>query len=738
MEQMDEQKTQQKILDLIVLINAAMRNLKLYPPTSALILNSTSKALQAFEEVFAQTDRIELAESEKSLLVCNRLLGEKDQKRPQITAFLDIMLDHGIRSITFEKGLREDELRGLMEILALTAEELEDRGGVHQVINSADLPHIQLDHKIFVAMDKDQHIFSGLGIGDQDVVQYLMGESGGKEIDPDAIREVISSPDFAARTIKAAAERVQSGKGSVPDRERIEQLAKMVDTLQNLTRDLDGATLSKSMAEQMEGVDREVLIPALKQSAQASGGKESLAGRIARVLGPAAASPGNDAGTGPAAGVAGSSGGGEGTPGGKPGPAAAAAGSGSAGGGMSTRIKDAIVEKMVDYLGERLKGGGDPAGAVDQTLSKIDERLSSKGMLESGHVASRAMVSRQMVEWAGGQTELSESFEQISRQLRDMAQTMMMGRHFSQASQIVGLFSKIFQGKTGHSDEVRSLSGNRLKELATDKVFNMLVRDLFSDDKQKQQAAFKNLTLFDKTIVERLLDLLRDSEVMSERLRTLRVLTEIKPPAKSLIRRLQEGGPWYYLRNLILLLGKVGNASHLRELKLFLEHRHISVQRETLNTIFNIGGEERGPMLLAKLPAAEPSLQLKIMSMLGSLRYAPAVNELAAFLTIKAKIPAELKEKLATTACSTMGQIASEEAIPHLQPVIEQKGLFRRRYPHAVRKAALEALTAINHAQAMREKKAPPAATAEKRMPSGPCYAESGRHKGEDHHEWMN
>ena len=48
---MNEPSLQEKIINVIVLLQAAMRNLRMYPPTSAIILKSMEKALEAFNEI---------------------------------------------------------------------------------------------------------------------------------------------------------------------------------------------------------------------------------------------------------------------------------------------------------------------------------------------------------------------------------------------------------------------------------------------------------------------------------------------------------------------------------------------------------------------------------------------------------------------------------------------------------------------------------------------------------------
>ncbi|OIN96818.1 MAG: hypothetical protein AUJ48_00910 [Deltaproteobacteria bacterium CG1_02_45_11] len=144
--------------DALTIMNAAITNIRLYPPASALIENSINKVYATFLTILEQEDSIVFAESEKNLLIAGQSLSEKDQKKPQVIAFLELLLNFKIKSITFEKGLLQAELRTLLEIMSKKPEDLKKEGGLQQIITSEKLPHILLDQKVYVALDKDQQV----------------------------------------------------------------------------------------------------------------------------------------------------------------------------------------------------------------------------------------------------------------------------------------------------------------------------------------------------------------------------------------------------------------------------------------------------------------------------------------------------------------------------------------------------------------------------------------------------
>ncbi len=163
---MENSSIQKKAVEAMVAVNAAITNIRLYPPGSAIIANSLQKAYDHIQIILQIEDSIILAESEKNLIISGQMLGEKDQKKSQVKAIVELLLGFGIRSISFEKGVEEDELLTFLQILSRKPEEIE--GGLQKTITDKNMPHIHLDHKFYVAMDKDHRIVAVEDAMDQD------------------------------------------------------------------------------------------------------------------------------------------------------------------------------------------------------------------------------------------------------------------------------------------------------------------------------------------------------------------------------------------------------------------------------------------------------------------------------------------------------------------------------------------------------------------------------------------
>lgn len=150
--------TQEMAVEAIVILNAAFTNIRLYPPTSDMIGNSVSSAHSILENIFEQEDSVVFAESEGNLIISGQVLSEADKKKPQVSAFVNLMLSLSIKSISFEKGLQKEEILSFLEVITRKPEDLEKEGGASEVMVAGGIKNIQVDKKLFVAMGEDEQI----------------------------------------------------------------------------------------------------------------------------------------------------------------------------------------------------------------------------------------------------------------------------------------------------------------------------------------------------------------------------------------------------------------------------------------------------------------------------------------------------------------------------------------------------------------------------------------------------
>ena len=218
----------QKSLDALVIMNTAIKNVRLYPPTSAAIINTIERLHLAFLDMFTLEAPIIFAESEKNLLICGNPLDQKDQERFQVVALLNILLNFGIKSITFDIGLEKAELSAFLELLSKKPESVKNEGGLLNIMDEKNMQHIYLDEKVYVSMNKDQKIISSLDITDDQITQFFMQTHPELAGDPEKLQEMMKNPEWLSQTFQAGLSQMMGQKEVLSNVELSENLEKMI------------------------------------------------------------------------------------------------------------------------------------------------------------------------------------------------------------------------------------------------------------------------------------------------------------------------------------------------------------------------------------------------------------------------------------------------------------------------------------------------------------------------------
>ena len=746
---------QEKAIEAIVIMNAAITNLRIYPPASAMISNTVDRAYQIFLAILENEESLIFAESEKNILVCGQLLDQKDQGRPQVVAFLGLLLNFGIKSVTFERGMDRTELLTFLEIMKEKPENVEEEGGIQKVINSKELPHIILDQKIYVATDKDQQILSGMGIKDEEIIKYLVSDDHASDIEMQKVREMARDPEWISRIFQSGMKHVTEKKGIVPDSEISENVVLMIRALDKIADRVDKEKISGQISKTIAGMDIEVISAVLIQGIDELIGVgvfdqianeiddetfEDVVANIKHV--------GDRISAGDKKYVHSDI------------ESARRAYKSMMNSDKGQRKRDKIEERIAgeekeekekivqlkDTVGHILKGEKEYfldeqmmqslPGITEQlfvnneneTVEDVIDKLSGGLLSENSEVRAQASetlsriigsltaeqrtdmigkISDRLVGWIGLETAVTPAYEQICAELQKLAQTMIRSNRFAECGPILSVFNTIHSGKVEKMKEIQVISGDVLREIATEDILDILFDEFETNKHNRREEASLNLSRLGKAPLTRLLEILLESPDSAERIRILKIVSEIGHVAVPVLtERIKEGEPWYFIRNLVYLIGRVGEEDQAKLLGPFLVNEHPKVREETLKSIYSIGGKYRVNILLSALPGAAEQMKSNIVEMLGSLKDTNSIRPLLEMLKSKPLITSKVRNELEEKICVALGNIGSQEAIPTLMAISGQRGLLGvKRYSPKVKVVAGKAVATIRRRQSEEDNK---------------------------------
>jgi HEAT repeat protein len=307
-------------------------------------------------------------------------------------------------------------------------------------------------------------------------------------------------------------------------------------------------------------------------------------------------------------------------------------------------------------------------------------------------------ISGLLIEWIKIETSVTPSYRIICNYLKNSMQDSIKIFRFAEIIPIMDVFNDIHSRILEKNDEIRYISSEIIKNMASDEYLSMLLKELHTNERNKRDEAGQILIRFGDVILNRLLDIIHEVSDSKERVNVMHLIIDMGQKAIPAIKDQinNKNAPWYLLRNMAFILGHIGNETNAYILKPLLLHENNRVRLEALKSIFQIGEKQRGPLLLSVLPKADDQFRLNIIEALGNAKCADAVPIFLDLLKKRSLLASQSQIDLQEKICIALGLIGSPEAISALSEVAESKSFLRLLvYPEKVKHAAYKSLESI-------------------------------------------
>jgi len=750
---MTNQDLHVKAQEALVALNAAIKNIRLYPPASAMVQKSIERVLTFLEAIFESEDELAVSESEKNLLVFGTPLTEKEQQKPQVVAFIATLLDFGVKSLAIKKGVATEELEVLFQTLSRKAEDVNAEGGLQAALADSNLPHIVLDEKVYMAVDGDQTLMADMGIAGDEIGKFIASGQAASDTEMEQLKELAQDPAWVANVFSTGIKKLHGKGDGAGGSAMAGTLQHLVDTFESLTDKTGRTAVSQEVAATVVAQDDETLIPILAEDYAGQLGK-TLFGQILERMpddqferivlklkdlattGDRTASLAyqnlliSEKGQQLSANL-------QTRAQAKPADQRQKLVQFKAGlkdlvQGKAAPLDDSdfltslpstatqLIEKgkleTAETIAIRLTAG--LAEAAPESRSQIYQTIKSisQKLPEDKQAALAAKTMGNQLQWVKVQSTLTPEYEETCQEITQQSLRLIKTRRFDQLNVVLGVFSAKAAGQQAGAESMQQHALQILEAVGNDETWDLFLNKFAQLEENQRESAIQTQALLGIAALDRLLDTLHSSEEMSDRVRLVRVITEIgRPAAGTICAHIEQGGPWYYLRNLAALLGKIGGPDEVAILEPLLGHKDLRIQREALNSVYNIGGDRRGPLLLNALKNASDKEKVSLVAMLGALKFEDAVAPLVEILGSRPSADARTRAQLFEKTCVALGRIGDARAKPELEKIVQGEGPLKKIFTPTVQEAAQKALILIEKdasrkpAPAPKPKTAPPA-----------------------------
>jgi len=187
------------------------------------------------------------------------------------------------------------------------------------------------------------------------------------------------------------------------------------------------------------------------------------------------------------------------------------------------------------------------------------------------------------------------------------------------------LVGRIIESSRKHLDDRnvrrKSLTKRLFDYIGSTSILKELKEVFESDDKELRNLAMGVFISFGRQSVPMLLDILKSHEDKWVRKGVIRAIQDVGQPAvQPMVNELyKEGNPWYFLRNVVNILGELGDRRIVGKLNLLLYHEHPAVREETVNALYRIAPETSETHLIKALDDEDMKVRGRAIACLGQM-----------------------------------------------------------------------------------------------------------------------
>ncbi len=214
-----------------------------------------------------------------------------------------------------------------------------------------------------------------------------------------------------------------------------------------------------------------------------------------------------------------------------------------------------------------------------------------------------------------------------------------------------------------------------------------------------ENAATAFLKLFDKISITPLCHLLSELKNIRGRRVVIEALVALgKADIKAISKHL-DNPRWYFVRNIIHILGRIGNRTALEPLGKILNHEDIRVRREAVKSLGMIGGQQARDLLIKALNDNDSTVRTSSARALSAMKDASAIEAILLEVNKKdffQRSPSEKKEFF-----HILGETGGKNVEEILIKILRKKSLFQKSRNDEMRALAAFALGIMKSKEAI-------------------------------------
>lgn len=289
-----------------------------------------------------------------------------------------------------------------------------------------------------------------------------------------------------------------------------------------------------------------------------------------------------------------------------------------------------------------------------------------------------------------------EHYENILNEIEKKTPLVIQQEDFPLISTIIdalkeGLSQKEHILSGAHKKRIGEFLDSLQTRVVIEKMIDQVVKA--QGDLAKQDQVMTYLSKWGAPAVKALLNRLEKEESRSTRSTIILFLAKLCSNRLDLLVPYLKNDKWYVVRNIVLIMGKIGHEECLGYLKETLEHRELRVRREAIQALANMKSPQALKAIVSCLNRPDLETRKAASRWLAIKASLDILPDLLNFLNSRDLIKEDLD--ITKDLVNALGVIESEEATALLTKLSRQRAFWQRKRASDIRDAAQKALQKI-------------------------------------------
>jgi HEAT repeat protein len=267
-------------------------------------------------------------------------------------------------------------------------------------------------------------------------------------------------------------------------------------------------------------------------------------------------------------------------------------------------------------------------------------------------------------------------FSEILGIIDNILENLMLKGDFVHARKILEFFWEMLDPAKNLPPVLSTQIQNALGHAGNPKRMMTLAPVLNGEMPQQLEDLFSFMILFEKNAILPIIELLGAVEKMKPRHVLCDALVELgKMDIETIISKLEDSR-WYLVRNLIYVLGKIGDVRVIESFSRFIRHKELKVRKEVLHALDTMEDPRACQLLVHFIPDPDPSNRIFAIKSLSKKKVKEGLKALLNVLSSKDFQLKELYEK--KEIFDAIAKIGGDEVVPEMRKFFKKKwSLFK-------------------------------------------------------------